>query len=111
MAGERTKIVTKTDSEKEEELIELLPGLFYTIYKGRLHLRDFEGLALEGYDPKELAEVSLRCEKAMEEEVLSDTLYWIMMDTPIGLLNTQVAQWLTQNFDIKLKSRPQSRGE
>jgi hypothetical protein len=81
-------------------------GLYYTLHRGKLCLRDEEGLVMGGYNEEDLRGTQERCEEAMDPQVLSDTLHWEVISVPIGALSPHLALWLTENFEIRLKKGP-----
>jgi hypothetical protein len=81
-----------------------MKNTYHTLHRGRLTLRDEEGLILTGYDEGELKRVQGACEEKMDPQVLGEVLHWEIISVPIGALSSYLASWLTENFDVRLKT-------
>ena len=80
-------------------------GAYFCVYRGELRLRDDEDFVLDGYDPKELRAETVNAQKEVSPEVLAEVLHWIVQDCTVSAMAPTLASYLSNTFDIKLKSQ------
>jgi hypothetical protein len=78
-------------------------GTYFCLYRGRIHLRDHDGLVVTGYDEAELEEVNRKAAGGVEAQMLNELLYWEIQATAVGDLATYLGGLLTARFDIRMK--------
>ena len=80
-------------------------GAGIILHRGMLQFADEEGI-LTGL-PTEFVEslknMNMGCKKNMDGNVLAETMYWVIQETPVRELAGTLSGWLKKNFEIKLK--------
>ena len=81
-------------------------GAGICLYRSMLTFFDDDGVITQ-LDPEyveRLKQLNTASREAMDSEILSEIMHWVIQDTKTGDLAYVLGKWLTKNFDIKLKT-------
>jgi hypothetical protein len=80
-------------------------GAVVILYRGMLQFADEKGILTDL--PTEFVEslknMNVDCKKGMDGNILAETMYWVIQETPVRELAGTLSGWLKKNFEIKLK--------